>query len=82
MRARVTFSAAAHTKVRLTEVARRVLADQDYWRMRGVRIAQIMIPSDGSTVQCVSPQPAARELIPGHYGGDIVSVIIDDVVPL
>ncbi|GAA2606319.1 hypothetical protein GCM10010399_41600 [Dactylosporangium fulvum] len=83
LRASVRFFPAEHTRSALERVAARVAADREYWRASGVRIAAIMVPHDGTRVEILSPHAtAARAALLTRYGADLITVTLDDIVPL
>jgi hypothetical protein len=79
----VKFFNAQHTRLQLEQVAARIVADRGYWQSKGVRIALVVVPHDGTKVEIATPQAAtARGSLLEWYDEALVTVTLDDVVPL
>jgi hypothetical protein len=79
----VDFENARYSERELTAVVRRILADLEYWRERGVDIQGVGPAGDGNSVLVTSQDPGpAQNLLTPHYGlaitvqpgGDVIAV--------
>jgi SAM-dependent methyltransferase len=74
---------ATHTRAELNQVADHIGADHEYWRARGIRVAGVVVPHDGTTVEILTPHAdTARALLLQRYGDTRVTVTLGDIVPL